>query len=152
MGKRNVLVHKWMSSPPVLQGETMRRRSAAATHSLFLPVLHLTNLMKNFCKAAVLLLPLPLRLIACQFDVKLLFCPFSPLFCHERYQIYAIIHDSLLSLPPLFSCIFDLSWKAAFQKSAPSLSLSSILKCFCKFLGLFSLDLLYTICFYVSPS
>lgn len=98
----------------------LNTRSAAATHSLFLPVLHLTNLMENLCKAAALLLPLPLRLVSCQFEVKLLFCPFSPLFCHERYQIYAIIHHSLSSLSPLFSCIFDLAWKVVFQKSAPS--------------------------------
>lgn len=107
MGK-HVRVHNWRSSPPVLQGEAMRR-SAAATHSLFCSVLHLISLMKNLCKAAALLLPLPLRLIACQFDVKLLFYSFSPLFCHEMYQLYAIVHHSLSSLSPLFSCIFDLS-------------------------------------------
>lgn len=110
---RNVLVHNWMSWPPALQGETTRR-SAAATLSL-LPVLHLTNLTKNLCKAAALLLPLPLRLIACQFDVKLLFCPFSPLFCHERYQICAILHHSFILIPIVFLHFWSLM-KGCFSK------------------------------------
>lgn len=91
------------------------RRSAAATHSLLLPVLQLTNLTKNLCKAAALLLPLPLRLIACQFDVKLLFCLFSPFFCHERYQIYAIIHHSFILVPIIFLHFWSLM-KGYFSK------------------------------------